>query len=72
MARSLGGRRCRAGGQEQGQWLHDFCRSKGILSGRWGSVEEIGDLATFIASDKGRYINGAKLAIDGGLTVNAR
>ncbi|CAG9167558.1 Oxidoreductase UcpA [Cupriavidus laharis] len=59
-------------GKSKAQWLHDFCRSKGILSGRWGTVEEIGDLAAFIASDKGCYINGAKLAVDGGLTVNAR
>ncbi|AQV98219.1 KR domain-containing protein [Cupriavidus necator] len=59
-------------GKATAEWLRDFCRSKGILSGRWGNVEEIGDLAAFIASDKARYINGAKLAIDGGLTVNAR
>lgn len=59
-------------GRSKEEWLSDFCRSKGIISGRWGSVEEIGDLATYIASDRGRYINGAKLAIDGGLTVNAR
>ncbi|WP_432261447.1 SDR family NAD(P)-dependent oxidoreductase [Cupriavidus sp. TMH.W2] len=59
-------------GKAKAEWLSDFCRSKGILSGRWGNVEEIGDLAAFIASDKARYINGAKLAIDGGLTVNAR
>jgi NAD(P)-dependent dehydrogenase (short-subunit alcohol dehydrogenase family) len=59
-------------GQGKAQWLREFCRSKGILAGRWGRVEEIGDLAAFVASDKGRYINGAKLAIDGGLTVNAR
>jgi len=59
-------------GKTPEQWLRDFCLSKGILSGRWGRVEEIGDLAAFIASDRGRYINGAKIAIDGGLTVNAR
>ncbi len=59
-------------GQPKAQWLHDFCRRKGILSGRWGRVEEIGDLAAFIASDRGRYFNGARIALDGGLTVNAR
>lgn len=59
-------------GKTKAEWLRDFCRSKGILSGRWASVEEIGCLAAFIASDNGLYINGAKLAIDGGLTVNAR
>jgi NAD(P)-dependent dehydrogenase (short-subunit alcohol dehydrogenase family) len=59
-------------GKTMDQWLHDFCQRKGILSGRWGRVEEIGDLAAFIASDRGHYFNGARLALDGGLTVNAR
>jgi hypothetical protein len=26
----------------------------------------------FIASDRGRYFNGAKIILDGGLNVNAR
>ncbi|MGH8784983.1 MAG: SDR family NAD(P)-dependent oxidoreductase [Cupriavidus necator] len=59
-------------GKTKAQWLRDFCLSKGILSGRWGRVEEVGDMAAFIASDRGRYLNGAKIALDGGLTVNAR
>ncbi|MCY1214021.1 Oxidoreductase UcpA [compost metagenome] len=59
-------------GKPKAEWLREFCRGKGILSGRWGTVEEIGDLAAFVASDRGRYFNGAKLAVDGGLTVNAR
>lgn len=59
-------------GNTKAQWLRDFCLSKGILSGRWGRVDEIGDMAAFIASDRGRYLNGAKIALDGGLTVNAR
>jgi len=58
--------------KSKAQWLRDFCLSKGILSGRWGTVQEVGDMAAFIASDRGRYVNGAKIAIDGGLTVNAR
>ncbi|MBS0445724.1 MAG: SDR family oxidoreductase [Proteobacteria bacterium] len=59
-------------GKRTDEWLRDFCLSKGILSGRWGQAQEIGDLAAFIASDRGRYFNGAKIALDGGLTVNAR
>lgn len=59
-------------GKSKAQWLREFCLSKGILSGRWGTVEEIGDMAAFIASDRGRYFNGARIALDGGLTVNAR
>ena len=35
-------------------------------------AQEIADLALFIASDRARYINGAKLNIDGGFSVNAR
>ena len=59
-------------GKTRQQWLHDFCLSKGILTGRCGWVEEVGDLAAFIASDRGRHLHGAKIALDGGLTVNAR
>ncbi len=35
--------------------------------GRYGQPEEIGDLVAFLASEKASYINGAMLAIDGGL-----
>ena len=36
-------------GKTRQQWLHDFCLSKSILAGRCGRVEEVGDLAAFIA-----------------------
>ncbi|TAL76921.1 MAG: SDR family oxidoreductase [Burkholderiaceae bacterium] len=41
---------------------------------RWrlAVVEEVGDTVAFLASDQGVYFNGAKIALDGGLTVNAR
>jgi 3-oxoacyl-[acyl-carrier protein] reductase len=35
-------------------------------------MDEISDLVIFLASDRARYINGAKIAIDGGFSVNAR
>jgi len=35
--------------------------------GRYGQTEEIGSLAAFLASERASYINGAMLAIDGGL-----
>ena len=35
--------------------------------GRYGTSEEIGHLAAFLASEKAGYINGTMLAIDGGL-----
>jgi NAD(P)-dependent dehydrogenase (short-subunit alcohol dehydrogenase family) len=54
------------------EFLKSFCKRMGIFAGRWASMEEVADLVTFVASDRGRYINGAKLLLDGGLTVNAR
>jgi NAD(P)-dependent dehydrogenase (short-subunit alcohol dehydrogenase family) len=44
----------------------------GILAGRWASMDEVADTVVFIASDRGRYFNGAKIILDGGLNVNAR
>ena len=35
-------------------------------SGRFGTVEEVGDVVTFLASPRSGYVNGATLAIDGG------
>lgn len=59
-------------GKSRVEFLADFCRERGIFMERWAEVEEIADLALFIASDRARYINGAKLNIDGGFSVNAR
>jgi 3-oxoacyl-[acyl-carrier protein] reductase len=36
--------------------------------GRYGTSEEVGYLAAFLASDKASYINGAMIPIDGGMT----
>ncbi|MGO4595136.1 SDR family oxidoreductase [Leifsonia sp. 2TAF2] len=45
-------------------------RSRAILdripAGRWGSAEDIGGAAVFLASDAARYISGAILPVDGG------
>jgi 3-oxoacyl-[acyl-carrier protein] reductase len=54
------------------EFLKSFCKRLGVLAGRWASMEEVADLVTFVASDRGRYINGAKLLLDGGLTINPR
>ena len=41
----------------------------GIPSGRFGEAEEVARLAAFLASDAATYINGADIAIDGGVTA---
>ena len=42
---------------------------KNIPMGRAGEAEEVADLAVFLASDKARYITGARIVIDGGLSL---
>jgi 2-deoxy-D-gluconate 3-dehydrogenase len=45
-------------------------RSRSILeripAGRWGTPEDIGGAAVFLASDAARYVSGAILPVDGG------
>jgi NAD(P)-dependent dehydrogenase (short-subunit alcohol dehydrogenase family) len=54
------------------QFLEDICRAWGIVSARWGTMEEVADLAVFLASDRAAYINGARIMIDGGYGINPR
>ena len=42
--------------------------SKEIPTGRLGTLEEIGDVIAFLASENASYINGVNLLVDGGLT----
>jgi len=42
---------------------------KNIPAGRYGTAEEVAQLVLFLASDNAQYINGAAIAIDGGLTA---
>jgi NAD(P)-dependent dehydrogenase (short-subunit alcohol dehydrogenase family) len=37
---------------------------------RYGTPEEIGDLAVFLASEKSSYLNGTVIVADGGITIN--
>ena len=64
------------GGKQQGkskeQFVEDICKAWGIVQGRWGSMEELADLVTFLASDRAVYINGARIAFDGGYSINPR
>jgi 3-oxoacyl-[acyl-carrier protein] reductase len=59
-------------GQTRGQFLDETCRAWGIVSGRWGRMDEVADLAVFLASDRASYITGARVPVDGGYTINAR
>lgn len=59
-------------GKTKEQFLDDICRSWGIVSGRWGTMEEVADLVAFLASDRGAYINGARIPLDGGYAINPR
>ncbi len=40
-----------------------------IPMGRAGNASEVADLAVFLASDKAKYITGARIVIDGGLSL---
>ncbi|MGH8259337.1 MAG: SDR family NAD(P)-dependent oxidoreductase [Steroidobacteraceae bacterium] len=54
------------------QFLDRTCRDWGIVAGRWGTMREIADAVAFLASDRAAYINGARLTIDGGYSINVR
>jgi 3-oxoacyl-[acyl-carrier protein] reductase len=38
-----------------------------IPLGRWGTPQEFGDVACFLASDRARYVPGTTVVVDGGL-----
>jgi 3-oxoacyl-[acyl-carrier protein] reductase len=40
---------------------------RAIPLGRWGTPEEFGDVACFLASDRARYVTGTTVVVDGGL-----
>ncbi len=59
-------------GKSREQFLVDYCEQKGILAGRWVEMDEVAGLVVFLASDRAKYINGTRVVVDGGLSVNAR
>lgn len=61
-----------AQGRTRQQFLDETCRSWGIVSGRWGTMDEVADMVVFLASDRAAYVNGARIPVDGGYTINAR
>jgi len=59
-------------GKTQAEFVAEFCKRMGILSGRWAEMDEVASAVVYLASDRARYITGSKLFIDGGFSVNAR
>jgi len=59
-------------GKTKAEFLADFCRRMGVIAGRWASMEEVAGTVVFLSSDRGQYINGSQLVIDGGMSVNPR
>ena len=37
-----------------------------------GTMKEVADMVVFLASDRANYVNGARIAVDRGYTINAR
>ena len=60
------------GGATKQAWLDDTCHEWGIVSGRWGTMEEVSDVVVFLASDRASYVNGASIHVDGGYSINVR
>jgi 3-oxoacyl-[acyl-carrier protein] reductase len=59
-------------GVSKQQFLDDVCKEWGIVSGRWARMEEVTDLVVYLASDRASYVNGARIPVDGGYTINVR
>lgn len=53
-------------------FLEQICASWGIVAKRWGTMEEVADVVTYLASDRASYVNGARITVDGGYAINVR
>jgi len=57
-------------GMEPDEYIRKL--AKEIPLGRLGSIDEIGDLAVFLASEESKYITGTEIVIDGGNIIQER
>ena len=51
-------------GEPEARVRERFCRETGII--RYGRVEDVADLATFIVSSRATWLTGATIDLDGG------
>ncbi len=58
----------RGGGSRLGMSADEYIKklAQGIPMKRLGAIDEVGDLAVFLASEESKYITGAEIVIDGG------
>lgn len=54
---------------EEGGATYDGAGSPYPLQSRCGEIEEIGDVAVFLASDKASFMHGVDITVDGGITA---
>jgi 3-oxoacyl-[acyl-carrier protein] reductase len=59
-------------GQSVDEFITAFSRELGIVQERWGEMNEVADVAVFLASDRASYLTGVKIDIDGGVGIFAR
>jgi NAD(P)-dependent dehydrogenase (short-subunit alcohol dehydrogenase family) len=55
----------------QDAWSEEALEAQGdaVLVGEFGTPEDIGDAAVFLASDEASFITGESLYVDGGFTA---
>jgi 3-oxoacyl-[acyl-carrier protein] reductase len=59
-------RRARSLGQDLDEYYATVARERQIPLGRVGEAEEVGDLVAFLVSERGRYVTGTAINVDGG------
>jgi len=57
--------RAAAAGRTPEEYVKEF--SKAVPVGRYGDPEELANVITFLGSERASYVNGATIAVDGGL-----